>query len=489
MINLAAANLRPETGRRDSHVKIIPLEAKDQWRPVDNIRSKLFFILREALDEKAMRHALDQLIRNHIPLLGARIQRADGSMAYHLPNTFSDDYALFQWSRITLESTIGSTHLLPAKETRPDGAAFFAPASVPEMEAEWIPSDWPLERKFEKDSTPLLLVHITSYTDATIVALSLPHAVSDQMGYASIVSAWLQLVDGQKPAPLLELSPGVLDGPGLEDLSLKELRQKNRFRLISKTECAVALMTFMPDLLMNPKEIRRILFLPVALVDSLRNRHGGSLQSTYGEREPKITNGDIVTAILFKLAHLGRKSAKISTLMSAINGRGRHPALPAGVPYLHNCITFAITRMPCNTPLSELARAHRLALQEGAKLENIEHDLAVTRELSLRKGIPYFGEPFELSYSVSNWSGAWRDIDFGPAVEKEGIAAMDAMHATAVPLIFGQSRERSTHAPTRYVAHIMCKADGGYWCDFTASSKTMNLIEKLLVSDPQLLTL
>ncbi|POR36052.1 Alpha-1,2-mannosidase family protein [Tolypocladium paradoxum] len=476
-------------GESGGDVKIIPLEAKDRWRPVDNIRSKLFFIVREALDGDTMRNALDQLIRDHLPILGASIELTGkgGHMAYHLPNTFSENHKLFQWSHETMESTLESAQLLPTKKSPPSGSAFFAPASVPDMETEWIPSDWPLERKFEKPNMPLLLVHITSYTDATILALSLPHAVTDQMGYASMVSAWLQLIDGQQPAPFLELSPGALDGP--QDISREELRRKNRFRITSKAETLAALMGFIPDLIMNPTEVRRTLFLPATLVDDLRKRHNESLKAEYGEDRPTITNGDIIAGILSKFAYLARRSAKTVTLISAINGRGRHPALPAGRAYLHNCITFAITRMPSNTSLSQLAYAHRLAVREGAKLENIERDLAVTRELCRTRSIPYFGEPFELSYSVSNWCGAWRQIDFGPAVAKVGRAAADAKPATAVPLIFGQSRERSSHAPTRYVAHIMCKADGGYWCDFSASTKTMRLVEELLASDPQLQTL
>ncbi|PNY27768.1 Alpha-1,2-mannosidase family protein [Tolypocladium capitatum] len=470
-------------------VKVIPLEAKDRWRPVDNIRSMLYFVFRDtALRADAMRPALDRLIRNHLPILGARLAEPRGGhglLEYHLPEAFPDDYALFQWSTKAVASTLEATRLLPrSTPTQPARAACFAPCSVPELEAQWIPSDWPLERRLERPDTPLLLVHITSYTDATVLALSLPHAVADQMGYASVIRAWLQLVAGQEPAPFLELRPGALDGPA--DISLKELRRRRTFRVTNKAERTASLMGLLPGLVANPREARRILFLPETLVRDLRARHEESLEAEHGEDAAALTNGDVVAATLAKLAHLGRKSPKMVTLISAINGRGRHPALPADRPYLHNCVVFAVARMPIgrDTPLSELAYRHRLSVRRGLEVGSIERDLAVTREMCRRRYVAHVCEPFELSYALTNWCAAWRGIDFAPAVAESGTAAGGDAPA---PLVLGQSSVRGV--PARFSGQVMCKADHGYWCDFAASSKTVALVERLLESDPELRTL
>ncbi|KAL3291994.1 Alpha-1 2-mannosidase family protein [Colletotrichum asianum] len=32
----------------------------------------------------------------------------------------------------------------------------------------------------------------------------------------------------------------------------------------------------------------------------------------------------------------------------------------------------------------------------------------------------------------------------------------------------------------------MCKAEGGYWCDFTSSTKNMALVDQLMSVDPSL---
>jgi hypothetical protein len=46
---------------------------------------------------------------------------------------------------------------------------------------------------------------MTHYMDYTVVGTSLPHAVADQVGYASIIEAWLDLVQNKTPVPFLTL--------------------------------------------------------------------------------------------------------------------------------------------------------------------------------------------------------------------------------------------------------------------------------------------
>ncbi|KAJ5160781.1 BCL5p [Penicillium canariense] len=466
-------------------LQIIPLKPVDQWRPLDNIRSLLFLAMRKPLNEDALRDALNQLIRRHLPILGARIELKKSDLEYHLPKSFSSTYQLFDWTNRTISSTLGESDLFPQAHESASGA-FFAPVNIPEMEKAWTPSSWPVERKFEKPGAPLLFVHITKYTNATIVALNLPHAVSDQMGFGSMIKAWIRVVAGETPMEFLDLSPSALDGP---KLSQKELRKKGEYRILSSREQATKIIPFISDLIFHSKETRKTLFLPVEVVDDLRKRCTDVLKKKYGKETLPLTNADILTGILAKFAHLDHRRPKMLTLNSTINMRGRHPALPANKSYLHNALSFAVSRLPIasNTPLAEVAYKNRLAVTEQLQLKSIERSLAVTKELYKRKYHIHVVEPSDISYAVTNWCGAWRDIDFGPAIIRgEGAAATDE-NSTAVPLIFGHSLQRNY--PTRYNAQIMCKADGGYWCDFTAHIKAMECVERLLKSDPKLQSL
>lgn len=147
-------------------------------------------------------------------------------------------------------------------------------------------------------------------------------------------------------------------------------------------------------------------------------------------------------------------------------------------------------------------------MTEGLKPDSIERSLTVLHEMVSQGRSIHIIEPWELSYGVTNWCGAWRDIDFGPVVnpsEQDGSVGRDGKNSS-LPVVFGHSLER--HHPTRCKfpynrwldllifwlmnvvnAQIMCKADGGYWCDFTASEKAMAVVDALFEKDPTLETI
>ncbi|KAJ5880384.1 BCL5p protein [Penicillium subrubescens] len=468
-----------------SDVQIIPLKPLDQWRPLENVRSLLFLVVREILDEKAMRDSLDRLIRDHLPILGARIEFKKTDLEYRLPKSFPPTYSLFEWTSKTVESSLEDTNLLP-QGSHSDSALSFAPSNIPEMEKEWTPSSWPVERKYEKPNAPLLFVHITKYTHTTVVALNIPHCVADQLGFASLINAWMSVLNGEAPPEFLELGLNALDGP---KLSQKELRMKGTYRILSGREHATKFIPYISEFARCSKEIRRTLFLPTEVVDELRQRCMEKLKAKYGEEAATLSNADVITAILAKFAYLDRSLSKMVTLSTSLNMRGRHPALPADKPYLHNALSFAVARLPiAKTPLAEVAYQNRLAVNEELQLKNIERSLAVTKELYKRKYPLHVVEPSDLSYAITNWCGAWRVIDFGPAVVKTEDSDLTAgANTRAVPLVFGHSFQRNY--PTRFSSQIMCKADGGYWCDFTTIPKTMAKVESLLKSDPKLQSL
>ncbi|KAF4815005.1 hypothetical protein CGCSCA5_v007439 [Colletotrichum siamense] len=57
--------------------QILHLDPKDRWKPIDYIRNIVFFVLRHPIREDILRTSLDNLIRNHLPVLGSKIQ-SDG---------------------------------------------------------------------------------------------------------------------------------------------------------------------------------------------------------------------------------------------------------------------------------------------------------------------------------------------------------------------------------------------------------------------------
>lgn len=278
--------------------KIIPLCAKDQWRPIDNIRSLAFIVVREVLDGDFMKQSLDKLITEHIPLLSARIKPSgkDGWLQYHLPSPLPKQYETFGWSVSNVGSTFREAKLLPEQDSQ-RGIAILP--DVTTLETRWIPAAWPILRNQDKPETPLLLVHLTCYTDATIIAVSLPHCVSDQMGLGSVVSSWTDIMRGRDPLPYVDLAEGALEGD--RSISKKELRKKYEFRLKTKADRAGVMMGIVPELVLHPKETRCTLYFPVEVVAEIRDRWQREIQARFGTEAANITNGDAIAGIIVKV--------------------------------------------------------------------------------------------------------------------------------------------------------------------------------------------
>lgn len=280
------------------NIKVIPLGLNDQFKPMDNIRSLLFFLFHDPLNHEVLKSSLDTLIRKHLPMLGARLHRNKSTkyLEYHLPQPFPENYILFDWSTSTRDTTLEAANLIPQSapaETSPS----FGPLSIPEIEARITPQGWPVLRKDEKPGCPLLLVHIVKYTNGTVLALNLPHSVGDQMGFGSVVKAWLQVASGQEPTPFLELDAGSLDGD--PNLSRKELKVKGRYRLKGKRDTLGGVMGMVPELMVNKKEIRRVLYLPTTLIDNLRTKFNHKIKES--GKQLTLTNGDVISALLLKV--------------------------------------------------------------------------------------------------------------------------------------------------------------------------------------------
>ncbi|KAI9150569.1 Acetyltransferase BOT5 [Paramyrothecium foliicola] len=469
-------------------VKVVALHPIDQRAPVGQIRTLVFFVVREVLDQDLLRDSLDKLIRQHLPILGARLKPATKKgllEEYHYPQPYPDDAVLFAWSERSIESTLNAAKLIPDVSST---SAVSWGRPVTDLEATWTPSGWPLQRKDDKPDTPLLLVHLTSYNDATVLSLNIPHAVADQKGVASMVEAWLAVAQGKTPPPFIQLKPGALDGP--KDLPASVLQRKGEYRPKTKGEFIRLIVGVLPDLVRNREEDRRVLFLSAEVVTRLRDKCNKELREKYGSEHAILTNGDIVTSVL--LSYLHRKRIKTLSLGETVNARGRHPAFPQGQHYIHNCPAYACARFKFNkdTPLSEIAHHHRLAVNETASLENIERSFAVTKKVfEGAYGFPY-GEPGDLSYSVTNWSSAWHSIEFSHVIKgrKENGAANGTVEVAGVKppmLVFGHAQLPNNNIH-RLHSVVMCKGDGGYWADYSCSTNNMALVEELLKRDPLL---
>jgi hypothetical protein len=102
--------------------------------------------------------------------------------------------------------------------------------------------------------------------------------------------------------------------------------------------------------------------------------------------------------------------------------RGRLPQLQQDRnEFIHNSLQFSTARFRINhsTPLSEIAYQNRKAIIQAVDLKDIEISLTAVREMVRRGQSTHICEPFEKSYFVTNWSAAWKGLDFSPALKEQ----------------------------------------------------------------------
>jgi hypothetical protein len=125
--------------------------------------------------------------------------------------------------------------------------------------------------------------------------------------------------------------------------------------------------------------------------------------------------------------------------------RGRHPDLPFGESdgFIHNSLHYATAhfRIDASTPVSEIAYRNRQAINQALNEEDIDIGMSVTREM-VRRGQPiHICEPFERFYSISNWCGAWKGLDFRGAVAVKGPELEERTLLDVDMLVVGQGNK------------------------------------------------
>ncbi|KAG6158078.1 hypothetical protein E4U10_008017 [Claviceps purpurea] len=474
------AETRTET---KNSMEVIPCAAADQVIPVDNIRTRTFFIVEECLDEEALRTALDQLIRKHWRKLGGRlIRRKDKLLEYHIPKAFDKDYVLFNWS--TQEYSHSIDKFVPAIRSPPldKGPQFLPPLET--LDDHFRPSSWPYHRRDDPPDSPLLYVHVSLFPDATVIATSIPHPVVDQMGMANIIKACMGIVQGIDPPAFVGYEGDLLPGQdkAYKDYPTSEVCRTGYQRILRTGEYPLILLPLIPDLILHREE-RNLLFLPMQMIRALRDKYSKALAEMHSDYT-RISDSDVVTALITKLSRMSKKTPRTLCLSQTMNLRGLVPELSPerSAGFIHNCLhtSTARFRIDPSTPARDIAYANRKAIEKSRDPRDIEIGMVVEREMvRIRQG-SHVCEPFDRSYHVSNWCAAWNDVDFGPIVKGE------RKEAGGKPkfLVLGQSGER--WSPLRLSALILSKTEEGYWVQFAASVPAMKLIKKHLADDPTL---
>ncbi|KAG5829696.1 hypothetical protein H9Q74_000215 [Fusarium xylarioides] len=259
--------------------------------------------------------------------------------------------------------------------------------------------------------------------DGAVLAMSVPHVFADQGGLANIVKAWLSVIEGKIPPEMTG---------------------------------------YRNDVLGDKKEESRLVFLPIQVVQDLRDKARERLDGKH-VLASEISNGDIITAIFTKLARIDTEFKYDISLSSTVNLRDRIPELRGerGEGFVHNAVHYATSNftMKPSTELDEIALQNRIAVTTALEESDIKAGVSTLWELAKAKQVMLICEPHHKLYSSSNWSGSWQGIDFTKAAPK----SYDLSSRRKEMVVLGQSK--ALKAPMRCPPKTMALVEKFFWWD------------------------
>ncbi|KAM7208254.1 hypothetical protein V8F20_001534, partial [Naviculisporaceae sp. PSN 640] len=436
-----------------SKPKRYPVVQTDEIYPLhflDNLATSRVIVLSETLlfhdvlDPLKLRDGLTDLIANHGDWrkLGGRLRMraSDGNLELHVPKEFDEQRPAIRFTKQAFDSAIGENRIgsqfpRPSLDGRPSvqpGPGTFDPFSAlgngPSTLEEYLCSD-----------EPILRVHVTSFTDATVVVLLWPHAVAGALGVKNILSAWSRSLrgDGSVP-PLLGASEDVLDGISTNS----DPKSLEPYSLSASEIKGWGFVKFLARLLWTvfrrPKIDSRALFLPHEFVTHLRQACLDELQQPrqagnghVGGKAPPLSapflsEGDVLTAWLSRFVAQTRGGGRPALIFNPLDITSRLDApwedQEQGGVYVQNMVGAMYTSVDnevlLHKSLGELALAVRSSIQSLATDQQIRAQLRIFRSLGNNKSEPLYGDPGAQLVAFSNWTkfDLFNAVDFSPAV-------------------------------------------------------------------------
>lgn len=275
------------------------------------------------------------------------------------------------------------------------------------------------------DDHPILGLHVTSFTDATLVALVWPHAVAGALRLKEIFSAWSRALQDENDVPeLVGTHKDVLDGIGTDDDSQSPYSLgPNEIKGWCFAKFALRLLW---TVFWRPTVESRAMYLPRQFVSQLRLSSLKEIETVHGkDNAPFLSDGDVLTAWAARFVAQSRGGTRPALIFNPLDITTRLNApLDTGGVYVQNMVGAMYTTVDSDTlqekPLGELAHAVRLSIQQQATDEQIRAQLRIFRKLGHKKSESLYGDPGSQLVAFSNWTkfDLFNAIDFSPAISK-----------------------------------------------------------------------
>ncbi|KAH6890290.1 hypothetical protein B0T10DRAFT_560809 [Thelonectria olida] len=363
--------------------------------------------------------------------LGGRLRlNSEGKLELHVPKEFTPERPAVRFSRQPIDTLIDQHPLagqLP-KATDNEPSMHLGPMTFRRFNAR---PDAPacLDDLLHSDE-PQLSVHVTSFKNATLVALAWPHTMTGAIGLAALMNAWSLTLAGRGD----EVSQ--LQGVWEDLLGEAETRSdpdQEPYLLASKEVKGLRLLRFGLNYwwktVRAPKREHRVFYLPASFISQLHQRALDDLKKSSGE-SPFISEGDVLCAWATRIVAKQRGKRRPILTLNIFDIQSRLKSVFKPEPaYVQNtsfrALSFFSAKEASDATFGETAYKFREAIAQQSTEQQILAQLRFSRAAE-KAGRPLvFGEPNESLLLITNWTKAnfYNVIDFAPAVVDSGACA------------------------------------------------------------------
>jgi hypothetical protein len=296
--------------------------------------------------------------------------KENGKLEIHVPPGFTAERSAFSYSHANIDTTVAD-HDLAQKLPNPNGTISTWPGPQHFSDLAVQPNAPKTLGQLLRD-IPQISVHITSFTDATIVGLSWPHTLMDVMGQQAFLHAWSLVLSGRESEVPLVLGAQNDDLCAIADAATGNAEE---YMHKSKQLKGLAMVQFGArfawDMMTGPAPETRTICLPKTVVAAIRLQAQNELPNQGNDEErPFISDGDVLTAWTMRAVATSLPSPRPITTLHAMNARFRLPSLinAKGV-YLQNMLVpgfIFVSSDMTRDPMGSIALSNRQHLLQQA---------------------------------------------------------------------------------------------------------------------------
>ncbi|GIK04355.1 hypothetical protein Aspvir_008436 [Aspergillus viridinutans] len=372
------------------------------------------------LDPKKLHGSLVQLLeQGDWRKFGGRLRRnIDGLLEIHVPRN-DQKQAVVRFSHISYAIQI-KEHPLACRLPQKTGQCPSIQEGCHTFRAFSVPPDLPNNIKhYLTTDEPLLSLRIISFTDATLVSITFPHAVTDAMGTADFLRAWSSMLADRldQLPPVLGARGDVMASVGTLDDKRSQSPHALEHRRIRGLSLVSLILRLVWDRLTRRNIQARTIYLPAEFIARLRQSAQLDSQPSQPSGETEfsfLSDGDLITAWGAQMVLSSYANGGPAIICNVFDLRSRIEDLfdPAGV-YLQNLFlpTMIDLQAPPNghstMPLGHIARRIRHAIVEQATDAQARRLVRVMRATIASTGLmPLFGSLGATIIACTNWSKA-----------------------------------------------------------------------------------